>query len=249
MSPDGGEVRPGRSSRQARSHERPDAAAGSDLPVSEVDAPVFSPEPQTEPEVVAEHNRDRTHAEAMGIPPLWAVSGGGGGSSGKTKELKRQLAAAEEALEGARAEARDANEKLLRVAAEMENVQRRHRQDRQDQLLYGNAELVKRILPLLDNFHRALEHVPESNANDPAVQQWVEGLNLVVRQFEDILAAVGVEAIEAVGKPFDPNEHQAVATEASEEHPDGHVTAELQRGYRLRDRILRPSMVRVASNN
>ena len=72
---------------------------------------------------------------------------------------------------------------------------------------------------------------------------------MVVRQFEEILAGVGVEPIEAVGKPFDPSEHQAVMAESSDEHDDGHVIAELQRGYRLRDRVLRPAMVKVASNS
>jgi molecular chaperone GrpE len=246
MSPEPGERRHSRQARQGRPDDAPVDPGESDLPVSEVDAPVFSPDPQTEPEVVESHNRDRTRAEAMGIPPLWAVSGGGSGA--KTKELKRLLATAEEALESARADARDANERYLRLAAEMENVQRRHRTDRQEQLLYGNAELIKRILPLLDNFHRALEHVPESNAEDPAVQQWVEGLNMVVRQFEDILEGAGVETIEAMGQPFDPNQHQAVMAEPSDEHEDGQIMAELQKGYRLRDRVLRPSMVKVASN-
>jgi molecular chaperone GrpE len=205
------------------------------LPVTEAD----------EPEVVEGPTRERTRAEEMGIPPLWAVSGPGG----KTKEMKRQLAAAEEALESAKKDARDANERYLRQAAEMENVQRRHRQDRQEQLLYGNAELIKRILPVLDNFHRALEHAPESAASDPAVGQWVNGALMVVRQFEDLLESVGVEAIEAEGKPFDPSVHQAVVAEPSDQHQDGEVIAELQRGYRLRDRVLRPSMVKVAQNN
>ncbi|MDQ6749067.1 MAG: nucleotide exchange factor GrpE [Candidatus Dormibacteraeota bacterium] len=236
MSPDPADRRSGRPPRPGR----PDPDAGHRAERGSQAEPESS-EAQEGP------NRDRTRAEEMGIPPLWAVSGGGSGA--RSKELKRQLAAAEEALESARAEARDGNEKFLRLAAEMENVQRRHRQDRQEQLIYGNAELIKRILPLLDNFHRALEHVPESNAEDPAVQQWVEGLNMVVRQFEDILAGAGVEAIEAVGKPFDPNQHQAVMAEPSDKHEDGQVIAELQRGYRLRDRVLRPSMVKVANNS
>ena len=188
--------------------------------------------------------RARTRAEEMGIPPLWAV----GGDKGKSKELRRQLEAAEEAVSSARLEAKEATDRHLRLAAEMENMRRRHQKDRQDQLFYGNAELITRILPLLDNFHRALDHAPESAAGDPVVEQWVSGLQMVVRQFEEILAGVGVEAIEAVGKPFDPNEHQAVVAEPSDEHEDGQVTAELQRGYRLRDRVLRPTMVKVANN-
>lgn len=194
----------------------------------------------------SDSDRPRTRAEEMGIPPLWAISGG---SAAKSKEFKKQLAAAEEAVETAKKNARDVNERYLRLAAEMENVQRRHRQDRQEQLLYGNAELINRILPVMDNFHRALEHAPESVEGDPAVKQLIDGLKMVMRQFDDILESVGVEPIESVGLQFDPNLHQAVVAEPSDQHQDGEVIAELQRGYRLRDRILRPSMVKVASNS
>jgi len=212
-----------------------------DLPASQVDAQPGTP---GEEEHVEHQPPARTRAEEMGIPPLWAV----GGDKGKSKELRKQLAAAEEAVETARRESGEATERYLRLAAEMENVRRRHQKDRQEQQLYGNAELISRILPLLDNFHRALDHAPETSEADPVVQQWVSGVQMVVRQFEEILAGAGVEPIEAVGKPFDPSQHQAVLAEPSEEHEDGHVVAELQRGYRLRDRILRPTMVKVASN-
>jgi molecular chaperone GrpE len=220
-----------------------------DLPASQVDA---QPEPGGEdlpdggpdPTFAEEAPRARTRAEEMGIPPLWAV----GGDKGKARELRKQLEAAEEAVDRARREARDADERHLRLAAEMENMRRRHQKDRQDQLLYGNAELITRVIPLLDNFHRALDHAPGSAETDPEVQQWVSGLQMVVRQFEDILQGAGVEVIAAVGEAFDPSLHQAVVAEPSAEHEDGQVIAELQRGYRLRDRVLRPSMVKVASN-
>ncbi|MEA2684732.1 MAG: molecular chaperone GrpE [Chloroflexota bacterium] len=233
MSSEPGDKRPPRARREAA--RRDAGAPGPDQPDEALAAPADTDDGE----------RQRTRAEEMGIPPLWAISGSGT----KSKEQKRQLAAAEEALESAKKDARDANERYLRVAAEMENVQRRHRQDRQEQLLYGNAELIKRILPVLDNFHRALEHAPESVEGDDAVQQWISGLLMIVRQFEDILESMGVEPIEAVGQKFDPNFHQAVMAEPSDDHEDGEVIAELQRGYRLRDRVLRPSLVKVASNN
>lgn len=220
--------------------ERPGSPAES---VSEKEAE--SGDPQAEPEPVEGHRRrERTRVDEMGIPPLWAV----GGEKGRARELKKQLATAEEALEQARAAARDAHEKYIRAAAEMENMRRRHQQDRTDQVLYGNADLIIRILPLLDNFHRALDHAPEAAIEDPAFKPWISGLVMVVRQFEDILEGAGVEGIEAVGKQFDPSMHQAVMAEPSEDHEDGQVIAELQRGYRLRDRVLRPSMVKIASN-
>ena len=214
--------------------------------MNEAEAVPGAGEAQPEPEVVETHQRrPRTRVDEMGIPPIWAV----GGEKGKVKEYKKQLAAAEEALESARADARDANERYLRTAAEMENMRRRHQKDRTDQLLYGNADLILRILPLLDNFHRALDHVPTSAEDDPEVKAWVSGLLMVVRQFEDVLESAGVEAIVSVGEAFDPSLHQAVMAEPSDEHQDGHVIEELQRGYRLRDRVLRPSLVKVASNN
>ncbi|GAC1583964.1 MAG: nucleotide exchange factor GrpE [Candidatus Dormibacteria bacterium] len=212
-----------------------------DLPESQVDA---QPDAHQEEDHVEHVPPPRTRAEEMGIPPLWAV----GGEKGKSKELRKQLQAAEEAVEKARREATEATERHLRLAAEMENVRRRHQKDREEQQLYGNAELIARILPLLDNFHRALDHAPETTEADPLVQQWVSGVQMVVRQFEEILAGAGVETIEAVGQPFDPNQHQAVLAEPSDEYEDGHVVAELQRGYRLRDRVLRPTMVKVANN-
>lgn len=214
------------------------------MPASQVDAQP-DPDEVSDEAQAADAPRARTRAEEMGIPPLWAV----GGDKGKSKELRKQLEAAEEAVDAARREARDATERHLRLAAEMENMRRRHQKDREDQVLYGNADLIVRILPLLDNFHRALDHAPASAEADPVVEQWVSGLQMVVRQFEEILAGAGVEPIDAVGKPFDPSEHQAVTAEPSDEHEDGHVIAELQRGYRLRDRVLRPTMVKVATNS
>jgi molecular chaperone GrpE len=211
--------------------------AGDQPPASETDA-----RPETEPEVVESHQR--TKAEEMGIPPLWELSQSGG----KGKDAKRQLAAAEEALEQARQQEHEARDSYVRMAAELENMRRRHQKDREEQRLYGNAELITRILPILDNFHRALEHAPETADNDPAVKQWISGLLMVVRQFEDILESAGVEPIESVGRRFDPNMHQAVMAEASDEHEEDQVISELQRGYRLRDRVLRPSMVKVARN-
>ena len=223
----------------------PQRPGSRDEPVSEVEPAPDTGDPQPEPGPAEPHRRrERTRVDEMGIPPLWAV----GGEKGKARELKKQLAAAEEALESARADVREAHDKYVRAAAEMENMRRRHQQDRTDQLLYGNADLVLRILPLLDNFHRALDHAPETAIQDPALVPWVSGLLMVVRQFEEILESAGVEGIEAVGKQFDPSMHQAVIAEPSDDHEDGQVIAELQRGYRLRDRVLRPSMVKVASN-
>jgi molecular chaperone GrpE len=160
----------------------------------------------------------------------------------------KQLEAAEEALEKARAEARENAEKYVRLAAEMDNLRKRYRQEQANQLQYANSELIGKLLPVVDNFHRALEHAPDA-ADDAAPQEWIAGLTMVLRQLEDLLAAEGVTAIDAIGQDFDPNVHQAVMAEPSDEHDEGKVIDEMQRGYMLHDRVIRPSMVKVARNS
>jgi molecular chaperone GrpE len=163
-------------------------------------------------------------------------------------DLRRQLEAAEEALEAARAEAAENNDRYVRTAAEMDNLRKRFRQDQAAQLQYGNSELIAKLLPVVDNFHRAVEHAPEGGEG-AAAQEWIAGVTMVLRQLEELLAASGVTPIDSVGKEFDPSLHQAVMAEPSDEHDEGHVIDELQRGYMLHDRVLRPSMVKVARNS
>ncbi len=128
-----------------------------------------------------------------------------------------------------------------RLAADFENFKRRARQDMADRTQYANEHLLAQLLPLLDNFQRALEQAPAGV--DAA---WAEGVHLIARQFEDILQTQGVHSIQAVGERFDPNQHEAVGSEESDEHQEGMVVAEVQRGYRLRDRVLRPTLVKIA---
>jgi molecular chaperone GrpE len=168
---------------------------------------------------------------------------------GRGAELdpRKQLEAAEEALEEARAAVKENADKYVRASAEMENMRRRHRQEQADQLQYANSELITKLLPVLDNFHRALDHAPEG-VEGPS-EQLRSGLLMVVKQFEDILESEGVRPIETLGQFFDPNLHQAVTAEASVDHEEGQVIEELQRGYTLHDRVLRPSLVKVARNS
>jgi len=151
------------------------------------------------------------------------------------------------ALEEARAAIKENTDKYVRMAAEMDNMRRRHRQEQADQLQYANSELITKLLPVLDNFHRALDHAPEGV--EGPTEQLRSGLLMVVKQFEDILESEGVRPIEAEGQFFDPNLHQAVTAEPSEEYAEGQVIAELQRGYTLHDRVLRPSLVKVARDS
>jgi molecular chaperone GrpE len=190
------------------------------------------------------------HGSHQGPPkrPGRGSSGQRGKEAGRAElDPRRQLESAEEALEEARAAVKENADKYVRTAAEMDNMRRRHRQEQADQLQYANSELITKLLPVLDNFHRALDHAPEGV--EGPTEQLRSGLLMVVKQFEDILESEGVRPIEAEGKFFDPTLHQAVTAEPSAQHEEGQVIAELQRGYTLHDRLLRPSLVKVARNS
>lgn len=181
------------------------------------------------------------------LPPQRRTSHRGAAEHGDV-DVRATLDAAEEALEKARHEAKENAEKHVRLAAEIDNLRKRHRQEQAERLQYANSELINRLLPVVDNFHRALEHAPDAGEAE-APQEWVAGLTMVLRQLEDLLEAEGVKPIDAVGHDFDPNLHQAVMAEPSDEHEEGKVIAEMQKGYTLHDRVLRPSMVKVARNS
>jgi molecular chaperone GrpE len=132
---------------------------------------------------------------------------------------------------------------LQRTAADFANYRRRVDEERAGLSQFSNALLIGKLLAVLDDFDRALETVPPGTN-----EAWVDGIRLVERKLRALLEAEGVTEIEALGQPFDPNLHEAVVHETTTDHPDNQVIGELQRGYRLRDRVLRPSLVRVANN-
>jgi molecular chaperone GrpE len=131
-------------------------------------------------------------------------------------------------------------ERLARLSAEFENYRKRSQRENEDYRQYAVAEAVKTFLPTLDNFNLALRH-----ENTSAVDLR-KGIELIRKQMEDALTRLGVHPVEAHGTPFDPHHHEAIEMVESDEHPENHVVEELQRGYKLRDRLLRPAMVRVA---
>jgi len=144
-------------------------------------------------------------------------------------------------LQAARDEAEANFARYQRLAADFENYKRRTRQELADRTQYANEELLRKLLPILDNLHRALDHAPEG-----VDRNWFDGLRTVVRQFEDTLQAQGVSPIPAVGEKFDPSKHEAIAREETDEHEEGTVVEEMQPGYRLHERVLRPTLVKVA---
>jgi molecular chaperone GrpE len=141
-------------------------------------------------------------------------------------------------LEAAAAEAKDRH---LRLAADFDNYKRRSRQEQLETIQHASGDLISRLLPGLDDLHKALDHTPEG-----IDEAWVKGVELSVRKLEDALRAHGLEAIEAVGKPFDPKVHEAIGHEESSEHPEDTVVEVLRPGYRVRDRVVRPALVKVA---
>jgi molecular chaperone GrpE len=133
------------------------------------------------------------------------------------------------------------DERYLRLAADFENFKRRKNQELADRSRFASEEAARALLPVLDNLQRAVGHAGESSPDD-----LVNGLGLVVREFENALANLGVTPIDSVGQPFDPAVHEALGGEESDSVDVDTVDAELQRGYRLHDRVLRPALVRVA---
>jgi molecular chaperone GrpE len=148
----------------------------------------------------------------------------------------------ESELERLRAEKAAYLDRAARLQAEFDNFRKRNAKEQQDFRDYALADALKSLLPILDSLDRAVK-TPAASVEDIR-----SGIELIDKQFHDALAKLGVQPIAAEGAVFDPNEHQAVQMVDTDKSPDNHVIDELQRGYRLRDRLLRPAMVRVARN-
>lgn len=129
-----------------------------------------------------------------------------------------------------------------RAAADFSNYKKRIEKDNAEFTKFANSALIARLLPVLDDFDRAFQTVPD---NLHALT-WVEGVFLIARKLSAVLEAEGLKPIEALHKPFDPNVHEAVIHEETDQHEDGIVIAELQRGYKLNERVIRPTLVKVA---
>jgi molecular chaperone GrpE len=135
-------------------------------------------------------------------------------------------------------------DRLLRTAAEFDNFRKRIDRERKELVEYAASDLLSEILPIVDNFERALQ-APAP----PEAEVFRRGVEMIHKQMLDLLRKRGVTPIDAVGADFDPKFHQAVIHEASADHREGEVMQELQRGYMLGDRLLRPAMVKVAKSS
>ena len=135
-------------------------------------------------------------------------------------------------------------ERLLRITADFENFKKRAAREKQDAIKFANESLLQKLIPVIDNFDMAL--AASGNATDAAAQSLRTGITMIHGLLKSALAEAGLEEIDAAGKQFDPNIHEAVSEQESAETPEGHVMQQMRKGYRLRERLIRPATVIVA---
>lgn len=167
-----------------------------------------------------------------------APVGSVGSSDAATAELanlRQQLAAKEQ-------EAKDNYDRYVRQVAETENFKKRNARERDDAIRFANEMLLRDLLPVIDNLERAIAHAASGENGKPLV----EGVEMVLKGFLDALSKFGVSQIAAVGHPFDPSKHEAIAQVVSDVHEPNVVVEELHKGYMFRDRLLRAALVSVA---
>ena len=135
-------------------------------------------------------------------------------------------------------------ERLLRTTADMENFKKRAQREREEAIKFANESLFKKLIPILDSFDMALAAAKPDHGAAPASLQ--TGVAMIHQQIRNMLLESGLEEVDASGKPFDPNWHEAVSEQESDEVPEGHVLQQMRKGYKLRDRLIRPATVIVA---
>jgi molecular chaperone GrpE len=178
--------------------------------------------------------------EATNLDLEHELPAGDGGDTPSSSAPAAGATASDSEVDKLRAERDALLDRLARLQAEFDNARKRAAREQQEFREFAAADAIKNTLPVLDSFERALK-APASEANDLR-----SGLELIYRQFQDALQKMGVQPIESVGKPFDPRVHEAIEMVDTNEVEDHHVLDELQRGYKYKDRLLRPAMVRVA---
>ena len=154
-------------------------------------------------------------------------------------EKSAETAAEEDNTEAEVKAAEAESESYMRLMAEFQNFKRRAAREKSDIHAYANEKIIGELLPVLDNFERALQ----TESGD--LESYSKGMELIFTQLKTALEHAGLEEIKALGEDFDPNVHNAVMTEDSEEHDDGKISKVLQKGYKLNDKVIRPSMVAV----
>lgn len=148
-------------------------------------------------------------------------------------------------LDTIKQEAEETHDRLLRVSAEFENYKKRAAREMNDFRKFANENFVKAMLPVVDNLDRAIE---SSNDEKHANSSVMEGVHMTLKEILKVFEQFGIKPFESLGEMFDPSRHQAVMQEETKEHPENTVSKELQKGYMIHDRLLRPAMVVVSKN-
>lgn len=187
-------------------------------------------------EAAAENPPSETPASSQEQEEETANEGGPAAESDVVTELEAKI-------ETAQQEAKESYDRLLRVSAEFDNYKKRSAREMQEFRKYANESLLKDLLPVLDNLELAIKAARDETNEQASL---VDGVDLTLKEILRVLDKHGVQPVEALHKPFDPVFHQAVVGEESDTHPENTIIQELQKGYTLHDRLLRPSMVVVA---
>jgi molecular chaperone GrpE len=175
-------------------------------------------------------------------PEALVVADEPSGSISQSGPQANELTKLREHLEAKEKEANEYHDRYLRQVAELENFKRRMNREKDEAIRFANEAIVKDLLPVVDNLERALAHAKGGGNGRPLV----EGVEMVLRGLFDVLAKHGVVQISAIGQPFDPEKHEAMAQVESATYQPNTVVDEYHKGYLLRDRLLRPSLVSVA---
>jgi molecular chaperone GrpE len=172
----------------------------------------------------------------------------GNGNSPAAMDAGLASIAAEQKIAELETQLQEANQKALRAGAELENYRKRLQREVESEIRYAALPLVRDLIAVLDNLNRAIEATSTGRASEGASESGLlEGVKMVAAQFEAVLKQHGCTPIETVGQPFDPNQHQAIAQEPSDQYPAGTVTRAAQIGYKLHDRVVRPAQVFVST--
>jgi len=144
-------------------------------------------------------------------------------------------------LEALRKQAEENYERYLRTQADFDNFRRRSRQEKEEFAKYASSKLVEQLLPVVDNFERAL-----ASAGTGDIHSLLKGVEMIYRQLDQVLEQEGLKRMDSIGQPFNPDVHQAIQQVESAEHEEGTVVEEVQKGYIFKDKVLRPAMVKVS---
>ncbi|WP_019536088.1 nucleotide exchange factor GrpE [Paenibacillus ginsengihumi] len=199
----------------------------------------YDPKEQQRSEGAAAAETEASEAETAEAAEAQSAAEAGQADAGESVEVD----ALRQELEQAKKQADENYQRYVRTQADFDNFRKRTQKEREEFAQYASAKLLEQLLPVIDNFERAIAASKDGKDYDALAK----GVDMIFRQFVQVLESEGLKAMETVGQPFNPDYHQAVMQVESEEHEEGTIVEELQKGYTLKDRVLRPAMVKVSS--